>query len=88
MTPRPVVGRRMLNFPDGTQVAVSGLDTVMAELHAEGRPANIDTAEEIVRRLEEKKNYIPSSVTVRREYAYALRQEYSKYSRDQSNHGG
>ena len=42
------------------------------------------TESEIIKRLEEKKNYIPSSVSVYREYAFVLLQEYRKYLQDQS----
>ena len=54
----------------------------MADLYAEDRKATYETAVEIINRLEEKKNYIPSSEQVRREYAYVLRQEYEKYNKD------
>ena len=79
VSPPLTVGRRMLYFPDNTKVSVFGLDDIMAELFAENRKANYDTAEEIIRRLIEKKNFIPSSITVRREYAYALLMVYRKY---------
>jgi len=51
----------------------------MAELYSEGRKANDEAAEEIIRRLEEKKNYIPSSERIHREYVYVLLKEYRKY---------
>ncbi len=50
----------------------------MADLYSEGRQANQETAEEIINRLE-KKNYIPSSYLIRKEYAYVLLKEYSEY---------
>ena len=53
----------------------------MAELFSEGRDATDETAEEIIQRLEAEKNYIPSSESVRREYAYVLLKEYRKYVR-------
>ncbi len=56
----------------------------MADLHAEGRPANEAAAEEILDRLEAKKNYIPSSDRIRREYAYVLLKEYRNYIRDRA----
>ena len=56
----------------------------MAELHAEGKKATDETAEEIIKRLEAKKNYIPSSERVRKEYAYVLVKEYRKYVKDRS----
>ena len=74
----------MLEFPDDTQVAVVGLDHVMAELHSEGRKATEETAEEIILRLEAKKNYIPSSERARKEYAYVLLKEYRKYVKEHS----
>jgi hypothetical protein len=69
----------MLNFPDDTQVAVNGLDEILADLYAEGRQANEETAGEIIKRLEAAKNYIPTSERARREYAYVLLKEYRKY---------
>jgi hypothetical protein len=74
----------MLKFPDDTQVGVIGLDDVMAELYAEGRKANDETAEEIIERLEARKNYIPSSEQAHREYVYVLLKEYRKYVKDRS----
>jgi len=53
----------------------------MAELFSEGIDATDEMAEEIIRRLEAAKNYIPSSESVRREYAYVLTKEYLKYLR-------
>ncbi len=50
----------------------------MAELYSEGRPANQETAEEIINRLE-KSNYIPPSYLTRKEYAHILLQEYREY---------
>lgn len=77
----------MLKFLDDTQVGVIGLDGIMAELFAEGRPATDGTAEEIIERLEAKKNYIPSSERVRKEYAYALLKEYRAYVKNRSGNG-
>ena len=74
----------MLKFPDGTCVGVNGLDDIMAELYAEGKKATDATAEEIIERLEAKKNYIPSSYSVRKEYAYALLNKYRTYIEDRS----
>lgn len=75
----------MLKFPDDTQVGVVGLDAIMEELHFEDRKATDETAEEIIKRLEAKRNYIPSSERARREYAYALLKEYRKYLKDRSD---
>jgi len=83
----PAVGRCMLKFPDDTQIGVIGLDDIMAQLFSEGRKETDETAEEIIKRLEAKKNYIPSSERARKEYAYALRREYRKYLKDRSDSG-
>ncbi len=56
----------------------------MAKLYAQDMKADYKTAEEIIEALEEKKNYIPDSERVRREYAYALLREYRKYVKDRS----
>lgn len=74
----------MLKFLDDTQVGVTGLDSIMAELYTKGMKATDETAEEIIKRLEAKKNYIPSSERVRKEYAYVLLKEYRAYVRDRS----
>jgi|LQYC01.1.fsa_nt_gi hypothetical protein len=66
----------MLRFIDNTQIAIIGLDEILANLYIEGRQVSIDTAEEIVKRLEVK-NYIPPSA--RKEYRYLLMQEYREY---------
>jgi hypothetical protein len=76
-----------LKFFDDTQVGVIGLDGIMAELYAEGRMATDETAEEIIKRLEAKGTYIPSSERVRREYSYVLLREYRNYTRDRSDNG-
>ncbi len=69
-------GLTMLTFLDGTQVRVTGLDQILAAIYAEGGQVNLETAEEIVDRLE-KKNYIPPSA--RQEYQKLLLKEYRVY---------
>jgi predicted transcriptional regulator len=68
----------MIKFLDDTQVGLIGLDHIMAELYNESREANDETVEEMLRRLEEK-NYIPPYGKVRKDYAFALLNEYRKY---------
>jgi hypothetical protein len=77
----------MLKFLDDTQVGVIGLDGIMAELYSEGRKATEETAEEIIDKLEARKNYIPSSDLARREYSYVLLREYRNYIKDRSGSG-
>ena len=77
----------MLTFPDDTQIRVTGLVEILADLYAEGRPANEESAEEIINRLEAKKNYIPPSDRARREYAYVLMREYRKFVASQTKDG-
>ncbi|MCF8108927.1 MAG: hypothetical protein K9J81_08030 [Desulfohalobiaceae bacterium] len=74
----------MLTFPDGIQIGVTGLDEIMAELHSDGRKATDEIAREIIKRLEDKNNFIPSSERARREYSYVLLKEYRKYVKDRS----
>ncbi len=69
----------MLSFPDALKVRVNGLDEILSDLYSEGRQANKETAEEIIKRLEAKKNYIPPSDHTRREFAYVLLKEYREY---------
>ena len=51
----------------------------MNELYTQGKRATDEKVEEILIRLEERKNYIPSSDRVRREYAYVLLQEHRDF---------
>lgn len=74
----------MLRFPDGSKARLTDLDEILADLYAQGRPANEKTAEEIVDRLEAKKNYIPSSELIRREYRYLLLKEYKEFVANRS----
>ena len=57
----------MLRFPDGTQIRVTGLNEILADLSSEGKRANGETAEEIINRLEAQGNFIPSSDRTRKE---------------------
>jgi hypothetical protein len=77
----------LLRFPDDTQVRVIGLDEIMADLYHEGRPAKEETVEEIINRLETKKNYIPSSDRVRREFSYVLLKEYRTFLASRAQDG-
>jgi hypothetical protein len=73
----------MLRFPDGTQIRVTGLNEILADICSEGRQANRETAEEIIKRLEKNNNYIPPSA--RWEYKSALLKEYRDYLAGQKN---
>jgi hypothetical protein len=60
----------------------------LANLYSEGRQANKETAEEIIKRLEAEKNYIPSSEFTRREYVYLLQKEYKEYIESRTDNKG
>ena len=77
----------MLRFPDDTQVLVTGLVEILADLYSQGRQANQETAEEIINRLEANKNYIPSSDRTRKEFAYVLLKEYREYVKGRADNG-
>jgi hypothetical protein len=77
-----------LTFVDDTQARVRGLDGILADLCAEGRQANDETADEIISRLEAEKNYIPSSDRARKDYRYALLKEYRKHLKDRAEKTG
>ena len=72
----PSPGLRMLTFPDGTQAGVFGLDEIFAAAFREGRPANAETAQEMVERLSVN-NYVAPSV--RQQYCDLVIEEYSTY---------
>ena len=73
---------RMLVFPDGGRAGVVGLEVILAEMAAAGRPVVAETAEEIVKRLA-KRNYIAAGS--RRQYSDLLLKEYQTYV---ASHGG
>jgi hypothetical protein len=75
-------GVTKITFADGDQVAIVGLDEVLATISAENMPANDDTAEIMIARLV-MKNYIPSSEDARREYRYALLKAYREHMKRQ-----
>ncbi len=75
----PTVSRRTLKFIDGTQVAVSNLHEIMAELHSVGKPATRETVDEIIAGLIAMGNYISDSEVTRREYRAVLLKEYEEY---------
>lgn len=77
-----------MRFLDGTQAAVNGLNETMADLFSEGREANHDSAEEIIRRLEALHNYVPSSEITRREYINVLLKQYREYIERQAANPG
>ncbi len=77
----------MLRFSDGTQIRVNGLNEILADLYLEDRQADEETAEEIINRLEAKKNYIPSSDRIRKEYSYVLLKEYREYVQGRTGDG-
>jgi hypothetical protein len=81
----PPEGIRILNFPDGTQCGLNGLDDILANIFLEGRELTDQTAEEMINKLEANNNYIPSSDKVRKEYSYVLLREYANYIKTQSN---
>ena len=68
----------MLKFSDDTQVSVMGLEGIMTRVYLKREP-NQETAREMITRLEEKGNFVPSSESVHREYAYVLLREYQKF---------
>jgi len=78
----PTPGRRMLTFPDGSQVGVMGLNEIMADMYAEDRQVSEETAEEIVERLSEG-NYVTPSF--RRQYREVLKNEYRQYVKNRNS---
>jgi hypothetical protein len=75
----------MLRFPDDIQVRINGLNETMANLYSEDRQADTEAAEEIIKRLEALNNYIPSSDSIRKEYAYVLLEKYREYVKGRSD---
>jgi hypothetical protein len=57
----------------------------MFNFYLEGREANDETVEEIIKMLEERKNYIPSAERARKDYSYVLLKEYKNYLKEKSD---
>ncbi len=71
-----IKGLTRLTFPDGGQVAIVGLEEILAAVYAEGRQVTTETAEEILKRVAAK-NYVASGD--RSEYPALLLKEYRNY---------
>lgn len=67
---------RMLTFPDGSQIGVTGLDDIFEDVYGERKAPDTETATEIVDRLSVK-NYI--APTARKRYEDLLLKEYRKF---------
>ncbi|MBP8625278.1 MAG: hypothetical protein KBI10_01090, partial [Syntrophorhabdales bacterium] len=75
----PTVSRKTIRFIDGTQIALSNLHEIMAELYAVGKRPTRATIDEIIAGLEAMGNYIPDSEVVRRDYRDVLMKEYTEF---------
>jgi hypothetical protein len=78
-----IKGLTKLTFPDGGQVAIVGLEEILAAVYAEGRQVTIETAQEILKRVEAQNYVAPGD---RKEYPDLLLKEYRTYvARQQRN---
>lgn len=75
----PTVSRKTIRFIDGTQVALSNLHEIMAELYKVGKKPTMETIDEIIAGLEAMGNYIPDSEVIRRDYRNVLMKEYQEF---------
>jgi hypothetical protein len=73
-----IPGIRKITFPDGDQVGLVGLDTVLEAVFKEGKLADDSTAMDLINRLREK-NYIPLSSSAEELYKKALLKEYKRF---------
>ena len=80
----PTPGLRMLSFPDGTRAGVCGLSEIFAAAYREGRPADAETAQEMVERLSAD-NYVAPSA--RQQYCDVVIEEYRKYVESRQGSG-
>jgi len=75
----PTVSRKTVRFVDGTQIALSNLHEIMAELYSVGKMPTRETIDEIIAGLEAMGNYISDSEVIRREYRDVLMKEYKEF---------
>jgi hypothetical protein len=73
-----IPGVRKITLPDGDQVGLIGLDSVMQALFKEKKPPDETTVTEMIVRLREK-NYIGDSAPAQELYRKALLREYQLF---------
>ena len=73
-----IPGIRKITLPDGDQVGLISLDSVLETLFKEGKQPDISTARDMIIRLREK-NYIAYSAAVEELYEKALLTEYQRF---------
>jgi len=73
-----IPGVRRISLPDGDQVGLIGLDSVLEALFKEGKQPDVSTAKEMIIRLRQK-NYIGYSPLVEDLYEKALLAEYQHF---------
>jgi hypothetical protein len=71
-----ISGLRMLILPNGAQIGIMGLDTVMEDFYKEGEIADNTTALEMLFRLEKQNYFSPSARTI---YQELISSEYQRY---------
>lgn len=69
-------GLTKITFMDGTQISIIGLEEILAAAYTDGKPADLETAKEMLKKVEAK-NYVASCS--RDEYPDLLLKEYRKY---------
>jgi hypothetical protein len=73
-----ITGVRRITLPDGDQVGIIGLDSVMEALYKEGKRPEGSTVMEMITRLRGK-NYISCSSPALELYQKALLDEYQRF---------
>jgi hypothetical protein len=82
-----ISGLRKLTFPDGSQVGIIGLDTVMEDLYRQGKSADGTIGSEMIERLK-KQNYLaPSALPTYEtiflsEYKYFLEMKFKSNEKE------
>ncbi len=72
-------GVKMLTFPDGSKVGVIGLYEAMEDLYNEGQPADFDSGDKLIKRLDGKNYFPPSDINI---YRMLLQSEYKVFLED------
>jgi hypothetical protein len=73
-----IAGVRKITLPDGDQVGLVGLDTILDALYKEGKLSDDSTGMEMIARLREK-NYISDSPAALELYKQGLLNEYRRF---------
>jgi len=71
-----IPGITILIFPDTSQCVINGLEEILAAMYNKGKPANLNTARKILKKVNVNHSI---GYSFRQQYCHLLPEEYRKY---------